>query len=273
MQNVVNAFFLSLSKPNVFKPMKRLLLVALLAFISISGFSQNSGALKFLGIPIDGSQAQFTASLKAKGFSYNARTESYQGQFNGKDVDVYIHTNHNLVDRVYVAFPLNSEDNVRVEYNTLLSQFRKTKKYVELFPNEAIPEEENLMYEITVNSKRYEAGFYYYAPDKSPQQLKDEWLDAASENFPAEQVEEMKRVLELPDDEWQAYFGKIIAALDSEDVVIDEDAVKDRIGLFLSTMHSMADGSVWFMIHEQYGKYRIGLYYDNLHNQANGEDL
>lgn len=42
---------------------------------------------------------------------------------------------------------------------------------------------------------------------------------------------------------------------------------------FIDAMKSLADGDVWFMIHEHYGKYQIGLYYDNLHNQANGEDL
>ena len=45
------------------------------------------------------------------------------------------------------------------------------------------------------------------------------------------------------------------------------------LATFMDGMKSLADGSVWFMIHEHYGRYQIGLYYDNLHNQAHGEDL
>ena len=57
----------------------------------------------------------------------------------------------------------------------------------------------------------------------------------------------------------------------------DENADQEKAFRFLLTfmdgMKSLADGDVWFMIHESYGRYNIGLYYDNLHNQAHGEDL
>lgn len=72
--------------------MKRLFIISLIALISISVFGQNNSAIKFLGIPIDGTEAQFVAKLRSKGFSYNSLYESCKGQFNGKDVDVYIHT-------------------------------------------------------------------------------------------------------------------------------------------------------------------------------------
>lgn len=85
--------------------MKKTLLIAILALFSTVCVAQGGGPLKFLGIPIDGTEAQFVSKLKAKGFTYSTLTEGYKGQFNGKSVDVYIHTNHNLVDRVYVAFP------------------------------------------------------------------------------------------------------------------------------------------------------------------------
>ena len=45
------------------------------------------------------------------------------------------------------------------------------------------------------------------------------------------------------------------------------------LATFMDGMKGLADGDVWFMIHEHYDQYQIGLYHDNLHNQANGEDL
>lgn len=142
--------------------MKRLFIISLITLISISVFGQNNSAIKFLGIPIDGTEAQFVAKLRSKGFSYNSLYESYKGQFNGKDVDVYIHTNHNLVDRVYVAFPYTTEESIRVEFNRLLSQFKNNSKYMDLNMNEEIPGGDDISYEITVNKKRYQASFSYF---------------------------------------------------------------------------------------------------------------
>ena len=51
----------------------------------------NKGAIKFLGIPIDGSESQFAARLLDKGCTYSRVYECYKGQFNGQDVDVFLH--------------------------------------------------------------------------------------------------------------------------------------------------------------------------------------
>ena len=112
--------------------MKKLFLIVLLAFFSFSAIGQNEGALKFLGIPIDGTKEQFSSHLRAKGFTYSSLSEGYKGQFNGKDVEVFIHTNHNLVDRVYVSFPSTNEDGIRSEYNRLLFQIKRNEKYMDL---------------------------------------------------------------------------------------------------------------------------------------------
>ena len=53
----------------------------------------------------------------------------------------------------------------------------------------------------------------------------------------------------------------------------DEKKAVLLLAAFMDGLRSLADGDVWFMIHERYGRYQIGLYYDNLHNQAHGEDL
>ena len=170
--------------------------------------------------------------MRGKGFTYNSLYENYKGQFNGKNVEVYIHTNHNLVDRVYVSFLSTIEENIRIDFNRLLSQFKKNSKYMDLSTNEQIPDNDDISYEITVNKKRYQASFSYFDPERDP----------------------------------LAFANALIDKFDG-----------NKAFLFLATlidgMKSLADGEVWFMIHENYGHYNIGLYYDNLHNQANGEDL
>lgn len=70
-----------------------------------------------------------------------------------------------------------------------------------------------------------------------------------------------------------------MAEMQKMGLVQDENAEEDPakairfVATCMDGMRSLADGDVWFMIHERYGRYQIGLYYDNLHNQAHGEDL
>lgn len=263
--------------------MKKAILITLLAFFSVVCMGQNEGALKFLGIPIDGTEAQFAAKLKDKGFTYNSAYESYKGQFNGKSVDLYIHTNHNLVDRVYVAFPYTSEEGIRGEFNKLLSQFKDNGKYMDLSMNTEIPSGEDISYEISVNKKRYQASFSYFDPNRNQFELVYALFDKFVEFFTPEQIAELKasfkKMMEAPDAEREYIQAKMIAELQEKglDQLVDEQANQDKAYRFLITfmdgMKSLADGDVWFMIHESYGRYNIGLYYDNLHNQAHGEDL
>ena len=263
--------------------MKKALLIALLALFSAVCFGQNGGPLKFLGIPIDGTEDQFAAKLKAKGFTYNTVYESYKGQFNGKPVDVYIHTNHNLVDRVYVAFPYTSEQSIRVEFNRLLAQFKDTGKYMDLSMNEEIPADDDISYEITVNNKRYQASFCYYDSDRDPIAAADALLDKVSEFFTEDQLAEwkeyVKKKLNSPKDQKEALLAEIKEVMPKIKLGQDENAEPNPekalkfLATFVDGMKSLADGDVWFMIHESHGQYYIGLYYDNLHNQAHGEDL
>lgn len=263
--------------------MKKTLLIALLTLLSAVCFGQNGGPLKFLGIPIDGTEAQFVSKLKAKGFTYSTITEGYKGQFNGKNVDIYIHTNHNLVDRVYVAFPYTNEDGIRTEYNRLLGQFKDNAKYMDLVMNEEIPEEEDLSYEITVKNKRYQASFCYFDSDRDPVALTNALMDKLSDFFTEEQLTKLKeyvvKAVEVPEDQREALQAEMMAEMQKmgfgqgENSEPDTEKVVRFIGALMDGMRSLADGDVWFMIHERYGRYQIGLYYDNLHNQAHGEDL
>lgn len=257
--------------------MKRLLLIALISLVSIFSFGQDDGVLKFLGIPIDGTESQFTTKLRSKGFTYNSYTGSYKGQFNGKNVDVYIHTNHNVVDRVYVAFPSTTEENIRIEFNLLLSQFKKNSKYMDLNMNEEIPETEDISYEINVNNKRYQASFSYFDPDRDPLSFANALIDKFDGLLPAESIskwkESMATSLNLSEDDQKLQSEQMMTELQDAIGNIDEDKAFLFIATFIDGMKSLADGDVWFMIHENYGHYNLGLYYDNLHNQANGEDL
>ena len=263
--------------------MKKTLLITILALFSLVAFGQNGGPLKFLGIPIDGPSAQFETKLKGKGFRYNSYAECYKGQFNGMPVDVYVHTNHDIVDRVYVAFPLTSKEDIRNEFNRLLKQFKDTGKYLDLSFNEEIPDKEDISYEITVNNKRYQASFTYIDSDRDPAPFIDGMVDLLSdyltEEDRAELKADIKKFVDLPKEEQEAFQEEMMAKMQQMGTKVDADAEPDSekalrfVFSFFEGMKSMADGTVWFMIHESYGRYRIGLYYDNLHNQAHGEDL
>ena len=258
--------------------MKKTFLITLVVLITSVCFGQSNGALKFLGIPIDGTETQFATKLKSKGFTYNSLYESYKGQFNGKPVDVYIHTNHNLVDRVYVAFPATSEESIRIEYNRLLNQFKKNSKYLDLGFNEEIPEDDDISYEISVKNKRYQASFSYFDPDRDPVPFMNELLDKLSDFFTKEQLATLKEYVEkaisVPEDQREAMQEQMLSDIQSMGLGQTENSELDRfLATFMDGMRELADGDVWFMIHEHYGQYQIGLYYDNLHNQANGEDL
>ena len=263
--------------------MKKTLTIVLLALFSAVCFGQNRGPIKFLGIPIDGTKSQFVNKLHEKGFTYSTISETYKGQFNGKDVDVFIHTNHNLVDRVYVAFPNTTENDIKIEFNHLLNQFQNNSKYLELVINEVIPEEEDISYEITVNNKRYNASFSYFDSDRDLVAFMNELLNKLSSFYTAEQLVELREHIRdintVQDDQLLDKFAKIssemreMAVGKSNNNVSDSEKSRMFTAYFMDGMRSLADGDVWFMIHNNYGRYQIGLYYDNLHNKAHGEDL
>ena len=56
--------------------MKKAILITLLVFFSVVCMGQKEGALKFLGIPVDGTEAHFAAKLRGKGFTYDSTYES-----------------------------------------------------------------------------------------------------------------------------------------------------------------------------------------------------
>ena len=261
--------------------MKQILLIALLTLFSTFCYCQDGGPLKFLGIPIDGQKSEFAARLKSKGFIYNSISETYKGQFNGQNVDVVIHTNHNHVDRVYVAFPYTTERSIKVDFNRLLAQFNDNEKYMDLSMNEPIPVDDDISYEIIVNNKRYQASFCYFDSDRDPIAFSDALLDEFSDFFTKEQLVTLKQIaiegMNAPEAEQELMQAQLIGMMQEmfgeNDAEPDPEKAYRLLITLLDAMNSLADGHVWFMIHEKYGQYQIGLYYDNLHNMAHGEDL
>ena len=108
-------------------------------------------------------------------------------------------------------------------------------------------------------------------------------MDKLSDFFTEEQLTKLKeyvvKAVEVPEDQREALQAEMMAEMQKMGFGQGENSEPDTekavrfIGALMDGMRSLADGDVWFMIHERYGRYQIGLYYDNLHNQAHGEDL
>lgn len=226
--------------------MKRILLTFLTLLIAFVSYSQ-SFPTKFMGIPIDGTKSNMINALKAKGFTYNNYNDWLTGQFNGMDVILKITTNKNKVDRILVvnSEPFN-EQQIKSQYNALVNQFKKNKKYIN--PGETdytIPESENISYEITVNTKRYEASYYQNINFEDPKDV----------------------------EKYSKYIYSYIDSTKLSQLSQNEqrEKIKDISVHFLTQV--LPKRLVWFMISETYGKYYINLFYDNEYNRPHGEDL
>ena len=214
-------------------------------------FGQSESTLKFLGIPVDGSKSEMVKALKAKGFEYDSESDFLIGDFNGKKSEIGIVENHGKVYRV-VVFDANTRnaEEIRIRFNNLIHQFENNDKYFYIFPNDIIPEDEDIHYEILVNKKEYIAEFRYnplYGNDELRDRLVNEAVEESKENIKDE------KDIEFYSD--KDNYDKLISSI---------------VGL---KVIQMSNSSVWFKIFEHYGKYYIGLYYDNLLNAPNGEDL
>lgn len=215
-------------------------------------FGQSESTLKFLGIPVDGSKSEMIRTLKAKGFEYNSESDFLIGDFNGKESEIGIVENHGKVYRV-VVFDANTCDagQIKIRFNNLIHQFENSdSKYFYIFPNNPIPEDEDIHYEILVNKKQYIAEFIYN-PLYGNDELRDRLVNEA--------IEESEEVIKD---------GKNIEFYSDKDNY--DQLVSSIAGL---KVIQMSNSSVWFKIFEYHGEYYIGLYYDNLLNKPNGEDL
>ena len=202
----------------------------------------------FLGIPIDGTKEEMIQKLKAKGFSSSSyNREILEGEFNGRDVLIFISTNNNKVCRIAVADKNKTDiQSVKIRFNTLCRQFGNNSKYMSL-NDYVISDDENIRYEILVNKKRYEAIFYQKPEDLETMidDMRSIILSKYSQEELANPTKEMMQQIES----------------DMKELSINE------------FINCMTKRPVWFMISELFGEYYITIYYDNEYNRAQGEDL
>lgn len=228
--------------------MKRLFLSLIMCLCAMVTFAQND-VTTFLGIPVDGFKSEMKQKLIAKGFEPQkvGDNEYLEGVFNGTDVHIYIATNNNKVYRIMLCdAKTQSEADIKIRFNRLVSQFQNNKRYTAL-EDYTLSESEDISYEMTVHKKNYDA-LFYQVPDMEKvdtlamqAQVKNELL----QKYTSEQ-------LENPTEEMNEEVQKIAM----------------RIG-----MDMIFKKPVWFRICEHYGEYYITMFYDNEYNHANGEDL
>ena len=183
--------------------------------------------------------------IKEKGYLYNSNYDRLEGEFNGRDVFIYVVTNNNKVYRILVEDAVySSEGDIKIRFNTLLRQFENNnQKYFSMSTEDGeLSESEDISYEMTVNNKRYEAAFIQTNNTLDSVTLSKKMEEFNKENYGDDYL------------------------LDMTDEQILDASIKFFLSLYI-------DNSVWFMINERYGRYGILLYYDNNRNRANGEEL
>ena len=223
--------------------MKKLIIFPLL-FVAVFASAQIE-VTKFLGIPVDGSKQQMIQKIKEKGYLYNSIYDRLEGEFNGRDVFIYVVTNNNKVYRILVEDAVySSEGDIKIRFNTLLRQFENNnQKYFSMSTEDGeLSESEDISYEMTIHNKRYEAAFIQITNTLDSVTLSKKMEEFNKENYGDDYL------------------------LDMTDEQILDASVKFFLSLYI-------DNSVWFMINERYGRYGILLYYDNNRNRANGEEL
>lgn len=230
--------------------MKQILTLGLALMLAFAASAQKD-VTKFLGIPVDGSKSAMIQKLKAKGFTYNAKDDFLEGEFNGRFSHIYVVTNNNKVYRIMVTDARGvGEGEIKIRFNTLCRQFKKNDKYMpaDYIGEFEIGEEDDISYEMAAHNKRYQAA--YYQVNKSDVEdtaaLSEYLLNKIAEEYPDGEFDK------LGDEE-----KRMFAITNSIEYLTEK----------------VSDRSVWFMISEIYGEYSITMFYDNRKNQANGEDL
>lgn len=140
--------------------MRQLFLIIGITLISVLLKAENYPT-KFLGIPIDGTKQEMINRLEEKGFIYNEEQDWLSGEFNGKEVIIYISTKNRKVYGISVRYRyFYTAEEIKSIYNDLLQQFQKNPKYIPVnLHQSAIPTEEDIAREMSQNNKEYIAGF------------------------------------------------------------------------------------------------------------------
>ena len=226
-------------------------LITLSALFSLVCFGQKGGLSAYLVIP-------------------DTDAENQQATFNGRPVDVSIHTNNDIVDKMTVTFQDTTAQQVIAEYNQMIELFRKDKNYMDFNQNEVLLEDEDIARNIT-KSKGYEAHFNYYDPDRNPP-LMDALLDKVSDYFTAEQLTRLKelarKAADTPEDKKVAFRIEMIEEIRTMGLSLSKDGKPDAgkifqfMATFMGGLKDLSDGDVWFKIQKYEKRYQLVLGYD-----------
>lgn len=123
--------------------------------------------IRFLGIPIDGSESFVIDRLEQRGFTYNPATGFSYGKFNGKESLVQVVNNKGKVCRIVVWQQCANEANAIVDFNSLYAQLVDNSKYTyqKGLSHGVMKVDEKIVSNILVYKKTYSNTFYYYATD------------------------------------------------------------------------------------------------------------
>jgi hypothetical protein len=222
-----------------------------LIILSATAYAQKD-VTQFLDIPVDGYKSEMIKKLKSRGYTTEEGTkDNFEGEFNGKDVNISIATNNNKVYRIFIKDKYSTnEANIKIRFNTLIQQFQNNERYFtetdSIVSEFIIPEDEDISYEMSVRSKRYQATF-------NQKGLKLDSIFSEIEVFKKDGI--------IDDEIYQKK---------------DSIKYKKLQSLFVSAIveRTIADYKrVWFMIDKEYNEYRILMFYDNVYNEANGKGL
>ena len=100
--------------------MRRILSLLVFFTLSLTTMAQKKDVTKFLGIPVDGYKSEMKKKLINKGFTYDARNDNFKGEFNGRDVTIFIGTNNNKVWRIMVCDAnYCNETDIKIRFNNI----------------------------------------------------------------------------------------------------------------------------------------------------------
>lgn len=229
--------------------MKKIITLVLAMTIAIAASAQKN-VTKFMGIPVDGTKSAMIQKLKAKGFTYDAKNDVLNGEFNGRNVNLFVVTNNNKVCRIMVTDAVgSSEGQIKIRFNTLCQQFEKNDKYIpqDFFENYAIDDDVDVSYEIALNDTRFEAAYYQYTEaDKDTTGLAEWALNKIRVDYGEEKWKNMTK-----------------EEIQQSMILLAVEYIKEKV----------SHKSVWMMISENFGRYYINMFYDNELNRSHGEDL
>lgn len=236
--------------------MKRFITSIICSLCILNAYCQKD-ITTFLGIPVDGYKNEMKQKLIEKGFEYNndVPNDYFEGEFNGRKVNLFIGTNNNKVWRIMLCdAQLSNAADIKIRFNNLCRQFENNGRYIPANLGEkeyTIPQDEDISYEMIVNNKRYDA---YYL----------QIIDGAKLDSIAIQNQITHKLLEKYTQE------ELDNPTEAQTSDINNIAMEEAFNI---TLQAMRKKVVWFTITQLEGSYYISMFYDNEYNQANGEDL